>query len=72
MLQLINDILRNPADQTKMKLLFANQTEDDILLRDELERLQKENPDQFQVWYTVDRPKPGTCTRGVRSYCFKV
>lgn len=33
MLQVIWDILKNPADPTKIWLLFANQTEEDILLR---------------------------------------
>jgi len=56
MLQIINDVLNNPEDQTKLSLLFANQTEDDILCRDELERLEKENPGRFKVWYTLDRP----------------
>ena len=60
MLQLITDVIRNKNDNTKLALLFANQTEDDILLRDELERIEKENPDQFKLWFTVDRPKEGT------------
>lgn len=36
-----------------MWLIFANQTEDDILLRDELESLPK---DRLHLWYTLDRP----------------
>ena len=39
--------------------LFANQTEDDILLRNELEEVQKSHPDRFKLWYTVDRPGEG-------------
>lgn len=57
MLQVIQDVLKNKDDKTEMFLLFANQTEDDILLRKELEEIQKENPDQFHLWYTLDRPK---------------
>jgi len=57
MLQLIRHVFRDqPNDSTKLALLFANQTEEDILLRQELEDIQKEHPDQFKVWYTVDRP----------------
>ncbi|CAD5230720.1 unnamed protein product [Bursaphelenchus xylophilus] len=56
MLQIITDILKHEDDPTKISLLFANQTEEDILLRDHLDRLAKENPDRFKVWYTVDRP----------------
>uniref|UniRef100_A0A914HHK6 NADH-cytochrome b5 reductase n=1 Tax=Globodera rostochiensis TaxID=31243 RepID=A0A914HHK6_GLORO len=56
MLQLIKDILKNsPEDSTKISLLFANQTEEDILLRNELDNLSVQFADQFSVWYTVDR-----------------
>ena len=56
MLQLIAAVMRDPDDRTRLKLLFANQTEEDILLREELDRIEKENPGRFEVWYTVDRP----------------
>lgn len=59
MLQLIRQITRDPKDETKVSLLFANQTEEDILLRDELEEVAKNNPDQVKIWYTVDRPTEG-------------
>ena len=32
------------------------QTEEDILLREELEKMEKEH-DKFSLWYTLDRPK---------------
>jgi len=56
MLQLIAAVLKNPKDKTKISLLFANQTEDDILVRDKLEAYQRDHPDQFSLWYTLDRP----------------
>lgn len=59
MLQLIRYITKDPSDDTKMALIFANQTEDDILLRDELEEVAAKFPEQFKLWYTVDRPKDG-------------
>ena len=59
MLQLIAAVFRDVGDDTELALLFANQTEEDILLRDELERIQKANPDRFKIWYTVDRPTEG-------------
>nr|CAG4639452.1 EOG090X0BKI [Daphnia magna] len=59
MLQLIRQILRNPDDTSCMALLFANQTEADILLRDELEEAASKNPDRLRLWYTVDRPSDG-------------
>jgi cytochrome-b5 reductase len=59
MLQLIRQITRDPKDETKLSLIFANQTEEDILLRDELEEAAKNHPDQVKIWYTVDRPTEG-------------
>ena len=59
MLQLIRTVFRDNNDQTNLALLFANQTEDDILLREELEGVQKQFPDRFKLWYTVDRPTEG-------------
>ncbi|XP_030416175.1 NADH-cytochrome b5 reductase 2 isoform X1 [Gopherus evgoodei] len=56
MLQLIRHITKDPNDNTKCYLLFANQTEKDILLRAELEEVAKNHPDQFKVQYTLDRP----------------
>ncbi|NXT28436.1 NB5R2 reductase, partial [Syrrhaptes paradoxus] len=56
MLQLIRHITNDPKDSTKCYLLFANQTEKDILLRAELEDIAKRHPDQFKLWYTLDRP----------------
>ncbi|XP_026326367.1 NADH-cytochrome b5 reductase 2-like isoform X2 [Hyposmocoma kahamanoa] len=59
MLQLIRHICQDVNDHTEMRLLYANQTEDDILLREELERYQKDHPSQMKLWYTVDRPTDG-------------
>jgi len=59
MLQLVRAVFRDPEDTTCLSLLFANQTEDDILLRQELEEVQKQHPDRFNLWYTVDRPSEG-------------
>ena len=62
MYQLLNAILKEqasiiPDNRTDIKiwLLFANQTEQDILLREELEQLAASNRDQFKLWYTIDR-----------------
>lgn len=56
MLQVIHAILRNPKDSTKVSLLYANQTEDDILVREELEELVRDHPNQFRLHYTLDHP----------------
>ena len=39
--------------------LFCDKTEEDILLREELEQVQRDHPDRFKLWYTVDRPGEG-------------
>ncbi|XP_029552812.1 NADH-cytochrome b5 reductase 2 [Salmo trutta] len=56
MLQLIRSITGDPADNTKCSLIFANQTEKDILLRDELEEVLKSHSDQLNLSYTLDKP----------------
>ncbi|XP_048731211.2 NADH-cytochrome b5 reductase 3-like isoform X2 [Ostrea edulis] len=56
MLQLVREVFKDPEDKTQLHLLFANQTEDDILLRPELEEIQAANPERFKLWYTIDRP----------------
>uniref|UniRef100_K7FTU8 NADH-cytochrome b5 reductase n=2 Tax=Pelodiscus sinensis TaxID=13735 RepID=K7FTU8_PELSI len=55
MLQLIRAIMKDKDDPTTCQLLFANQTEKDILLREELEEVKVEHPDRFKFWYTLDR-----------------
>lgn len=55
MLQLAREILTRAKETSlKLALLFANQSENDILLRNELDSLASEYPDNFKVWYTVD------------------
>jgi cytochrome-b5 reductase len=58
MLQLISRVLADPADTTSLSLIFANQTEEDIFLRDMLEALQREHPQRFRLHHTLDRPPP--------------
>nr|XP_034377224.1 NADH-cytochrome b5 reductase 2 isoform X1 [Arvicanthis niloticus]XP_034377234.1 NADH-cytochrome b5 reductase 2 isoform X1 [Arvicanthis niloticus]XP_034377243.1 NADH-cytochrome b5 reductase 2 isoform X1 [Arvicanthis niloticus] len=59
MLQLIRHITKDGSDGTRMSLLFANQTEEDILLRKELEEVARTHQNQFDLWYTLDRPPSG-------------
>lgn len=53
MLQVLRAILKDSGDRTEVWLIFANQTEDDILLRQELESISSKN---FHLYYTLDRP----------------
>ncbi|KAL0968560.1 hypothetical protein UPYG_G00268480 [Umbra pygmaea] len=59
MLQLIRSITADPTDHTRCSLIFANQTEKDILLREELEEVLKSHSDQLNIWYTLDKPPQG-------------
>ena len=58
MLQIVKAVLKDPEDRTQVSLLFANQTEEDILLRKELEEMADQHSN-FQLWYTVDRSTEG-------------
>ena len=65
MMQVSNEILRDKSDGTKVSLLFANQTEGDILLRDELDAAAAAHGETFAVHYTVDKaPKKWKYSEG--------
>jgi len=58
--QVAQAVLRNPDDKTQVRLVYANQTPSDILMREMLDELAAKHPDRFRVWYTVDRVPEGT------------
>lgn len=53
--QVLAAILRDPDDTTRVRLLFANRSPDDILARNILEELASKHPDRFQLSLTVDK-----------------
>ncbi|XP_066327777.1 nitrate reductase [NADH] 3-like [Miscanthus floridulus] len=56
--QVIQAVLRDqPEDRTEMHLVYANRTEDDILLRGELDRWAAKYPDRLKVWYVISQVK---------------
>lgn len=59
MYQVITAILKNPADKTKISLLFGNLTADDILLKDELEGFAAQHPDQLKIYHVLNNPPAG-------------
>ncbi|KAI2807531.1 NADH-cytochrome b5 reductase 3, partial [Blomia tropicalis] len=59
MLQIIRQAFKDDNDGTRFWLLYANQTESDILLRKELENVRDSNPERMKLWYTLDRPSDG-------------
>lgn len=54
MLQVLQELLLNPEDKTKVTLLFANVTAADIMLKAEIDKLAAEH-DNFEVVYIVSR-----------------
>ncbi|KAK3331461.1 hypothetical protein B0H66DRAFT_636313 [Apodospora peruviana] len=56
MFQLIRAICDDEDDKTTISLLYANNTEEDILLRDELDGYVQMCPDKFKVKYVLSKP----------------
>ena len=50
--QVVQAILKDPEDETEMFVVYANRSEEDILLREELETWAKEN-ERLKIWYVV-------------------
>ncbi|KAK9843869.1 hypothetical protein WJX84_007415 [Apatococcus fuscideae] len=58
MLQVASEVLRNPQDKTEVSLIFANQTEQDIILREEIDAMADKHKN-FKVHYTIDKVADG-------------
>lgn len=56
MYQLIRAICEDDTNTTEVSLIYANRTEDDILLREELEKFARNYPKNFRLWYMLDHP----------------
>lgn len=54
-LQVLTEIITSPSDSTKVSLIFANETENDILLKTEIDEIAKKYPG-FKVHYTLTHP----------------
>lgn len=54
-LQVITEVITTPEDSTKISLIFANETSNDILLKEEIDELAKKYPN-FKVHYTLSKP----------------
>jgi|SRR5579862_1266109 len=59
MLQIIRTIMKNRDDRTVVSLIYANVTEDDILLREDLEELSAQYPEKFKLHFVVEKARPG-------------
>ncbi|RKK75256.1 hypothetical protein BFJ69_g7846 [Fusarium oxysporum] len=58
--QLTQGILKNPNDNTIIKLIYGIHSEEDILLRKELEQLASAHPDRFKAVFTLSKPVGGS------------
>eukprot|EP00871_Galdieria_phlegrea_P005310 jgi/Galph1/5780/GphlegSOOS_G4531.1 len=56
--QLIQTILRDPLERTRIRLIYANVSEKDILLRDKLEALTESFPQRFHLYFILNEPPP--------------
>ncbi|EGR28617.1 hypothetical protein IMG5_171790 [Ichthyophthirius multifiliis] len=54
MYQIIQHVCEDNLDNTQLVLLYANKTEEDILLRKEIENYQK-NSQKLKIYYTLDQ-----------------
>ncbi len=52
---MLQAVLKDKQDETSIRLVFANQTEEDILLRPELDAFALDP--RFEVHYVLSRPK---------------
>ena len=65
--QLTRAILKNPQDATKVTLVYANNSPEDILLKSEFEALKSKYPGRFETTYVVtkeDSGSEGLCQTG--------
>jgi cytochrome-b5 reductase len=56
MYQILRAVLANPADKTKVSLIYANVNPEDILLRSELDKLAQTHAGQFTLYYVLNNP----------------
>ncbi|KAI9830005.1 MAG: NADH-cytochrome b5 reductase [Phylliscum demangeonii] len=59
MYQLCRAIFNNPADKTKVTVVFGNIAQEDILLKHELEELENTYPQRFRAFYVLSHPAEG-------------
>ncbi|KAI0199766.1 oxidoreductase NAD-binding domain-containing protein [Astrocystis sublimbata] len=60
MYQLIQGILANPEEKTRITLVFGVNTDADVLLKKEFEGFERQFPGRFRAVYTVSNPTPNS------------
>jgi cytochrome-b5 reductase len=59
MYQVIRAVCEDDRDTTEISLIYANRTEEDILMREELESMARSYPKNLKLFYTLDKPPAG-------------
>ncbi|KAK3699131.1 NADH-cytochrome b5 reductase [Vermiconidia calcicola] len=59
MWQLIRAIYKNPEDKTRVTLVYGSVSQDDVILKKEIDQLEKEHPDRFRAFHVLDNPPEG-------------
>jgi len=57
--QLLDHALSEPSNRTKFTLIYANVSPSDILIRKELDALQQQHPETFEIVYVIDKTVEG-------------
>jgi cytochrome-b5 reductase len=52
---MIEEVVFNSDDKTKVTLLFANSSLSDILLKQDLDKLAQKYPTRLKIYYTVSK-----------------
>lgn len=58
-LQVLSAALNNPKDRTRFDLIYANVSEDEILLKERLDKLAADHPKQMTVRYFINEASNG-------------
>lgn len=56
MYQVACALLKDPKDRTRLSLVYGSLSEDDILLREELDALVAQYPERFSVYHVLNTP----------------
>ena len=70
MFQIIQAVVKN-KDKVEISLLFGNRSEKDILIREELEQLREDYPDNFKLHYMIDKADHPETWKGEVGYVTK-
>ena len=57
--QLLSRVLETDGDRTRLRVIDGNKSEADILLREQMDRLQERHPGQLQIAHVLSHPGEG-------------